>query len=100
MHLSQLAWIEGHSNVCLIGPPGTGKTHFAIALAMKAREHSFRVVFATAQEWVSRLEAAKTHTSSRPSCAASSATTSWSSTRSATVARGQAANLLFALISR
>jgi DNA replication protein DnaC len=30
----------------------------AIALAMKACEQGFRVAFATAQEWVSRLEAA------------------------------------------
>src|SRR5215212_6143831 len=27
MHLAQLAWIDEAANVCLIGPPGTGKTH-------------------------------------------------------------------------
>ena len=27
LHLAQLTWIHEHANVCLIGPPGTGKTH-------------------------------------------------------------------------
>jgi DNA replication protein DnaC len=59
LHLAQLAWIEEHGNVCFLGPPGTGKTHLAIALGRKACEQSFRVAFAPAQEWVSRLEAAQ-----------------------------------------
>ena len=33
LHLAQLAWIEEQANVCFLGPPGTGKTHCAIALA-------------------------------------------------------------------
>jgi DNA replication protein DnaC len=59
LHLAQLAWIEEHANVCFLGPPGTGKTHLAIALAIKACERGYRVAFATAQEWVSKLEAAQ-----------------------------------------
>jgi DNA replication protein DnaC len=59
MHLAQLAWIEEHANVCLIGNPGTGKTHLGIALGIKACQRGYRVAFATAQQWVSRLEEAQ-----------------------------------------
>jgi len=59
MHLAQLSWIEERANVCFLGPPGTGKTHLAIALGLKACQQGYHVAFATAQEWVSRLEAAQ-----------------------------------------
>jgi DNA replication protein DnaC len=59
LHLAQLAWITEAANVCLIGPPGTGKSHLAIALGIKACHAGRRVAFATAQQWVTRLEAAQ-----------------------------------------
>ncbi len=84
LHLAQLAWIEERANVCFFGPPGTGKTHCAIALSIKACERGYRVAFATAQEWVSRLEQAQDRNQLEQELRRSSATTSWSSTRSAT----------------
>ncbi|HEV8556417.1 MAG TPA: ATP-binding protein [Actinophytocola sp.] len=37
--------------------PGTGKTHLAIGLAIRACQASHRVAFATAAQWVDRLAA-------------------------------------------
>ena len=42
-------------NVVLLGPPGTGKTHLAIALGITACRHGHRALFATATDWVTRL---------------------------------------------
>ena len=38
-----------------LGPPGTGKTHLATGLAIRACQAGHRVQFATASEWVARL---------------------------------------------
>ncbi len=40
---------------CVAVPPGTGKTHLAIALGIRACQAGHRVAFATAAEWVARL---------------------------------------------
>jgi DNA replication protein DnaC len=58
-HLSQLDFLHGKENVVLLGPPGTGKTHLAIALGIRACLAGQRVQFATATEWVARLGEAK-----------------------------------------
>jgi DNA replication protein DnaC len=44
--------------VVFLGPPGTGKTHLAIGLAIRACQAGHRVLFATASQWVDRLAAA------------------------------------------
>lgn len=54
-HLGTLDFIAARENVILLGPPGTGKTHLAIGLGVRACQAGHRVCFATASQWVSRL---------------------------------------------
>jgi len=45
--LAKLEWIDGLYNLILIGPPGTGKTHTALAVANKAAHEGYNVAFHT-----------------------------------------------------
>jgi DNA replication protein DnaC len=54
-HLGTLDFVTAKDNVVFLGPPGTGKTHLAVGLAMRACQAGHRVLFATAAEWVARL---------------------------------------------
>jgi DNA replication protein DnaC len=62
-HLSTLDFVAGKENVVFLGPPGTGKTHLAIGLGIRACQAGHRTLFATASEWVARL--ADAHTAGR-----------------------------------
>jgi DNA replication protein DnaC len=54
-HLGTLDFVTGKENVIFLGPPGTGKTHLATGLAIRACQAGHRVLFATAAQWVARL---------------------------------------------
>ena len=58
-HLGQLDFLHGRENVVMLGPPGTGTPHLAIALGIRACLAGQRVAFATATEWVAKLGEAK-----------------------------------------
>src|ERR1700745_2947348 len=57
-HLGTLDFVTAKDNVVFLGPPGTGKTHLAIGIAVRACQAGHRVLFATASQWVDRLAAA------------------------------------------
>src|ERR671913_963900 len=57
-HLGALDFVEAKENVVFLGPPGTGKTHLATGISIRACQAGHRVAFATAAEWVDRLAAA------------------------------------------
>jgi DNA replication protein DnaC len=57
-HLGTLDFVTGKDNVVFLGPPGTGKTHLATGLAIRACQAGHRVLFATAADWVSVLATA------------------------------------------
>jgi DNA replication protein DnaC len=54
-HLGTLDFVTGKENVLLLGPPGTGKTHLATGLGIRACQAGHRTLFATAAQWVTRL---------------------------------------------
>ena len=54
-HLGTLDFVTARENVVFLGPPGTGKTHLAIGLGIRACQAGHRVLFATAAQWVNLL---------------------------------------------
>lgn len=59
LELGRCDWISRRSNVCLLGQPGTGKTHLAVALGLSACRAGMRTKFVTAAALVNQLEAAQ-----------------------------------------
>lgn len=53
--LSGLSFVERAHNVIVLGPPGVGKTHLAIALGVKAVEAGYSVLFLTLETLMTRL---------------------------------------------
>jgi DNA replication protein DnaC len=56
MELFDMTFLSKHENVIFLGPPGVGKTHLAIALAIKACYHGFKVYFTTMHTLIAKLK--------------------------------------------
>jgi DNA replication protein DnaC len=57
--LASLRFLEHKENIILLGPPGVGKTHLAIALGVEAILAGFSVYFITMQDLVTQLTRAR-----------------------------------------
>ena len=57
--LHELGFIECKENVVLLGPPGVGKTHLAISLAIAAAQSGRRVYYGTLVDLIRSLEEAQ-----------------------------------------
>ncbi len=58
--LHSLGFVERKENVVFLGPPGVGKTHLAISLAIAAAESGRRVYYGTLGDLIASLEEAQT----------------------------------------
>lgn len=54
-NLATCEFVRKKENIALIGPPGTGKTHLAIALGLKAIAQGYKVLFTTVNEMLEEL---------------------------------------------
>jgi DNA replication protein DnaC len=57
--LLDFGFIDERQNLVFIGPPGVGKTHLAIGIALKAIDAGYKVLFRTALTLVEELELAE-----------------------------------------
>ena len=53
--LADLSFVKTHRNVVFLGPPGVGKTHLALSLAVTALEASYSVLFTTLSSFAEDL---------------------------------------------
>ena len=56
MNLFDLTFLERKENIFFLGPPGVGKTHLAVALALKACKAGMSIYFTTMSDLIMKLK--------------------------------------------
>jgi DNA replication protein DnaC len=56
MSLFDLAFIQQKQNVIFLGPPGVGKTHLAVSLALKACQSGMSIYFTNMEDLIKKLK--------------------------------------------
>lgn len=56
--LATFRFVEHQENLLFLGPPGVGKSHLAVALALEAIKRRYTVYFTTAHDLVQTLQQA------------------------------------------
>jgi DNA replication protein DnaC len=64
MSLFDLYFIRQNGNVIFLGPPGVGKTHLAVSLALKACQSGMSIYFTNMEDLIKKLS--KDHEAGRP----------------------------------
>jgi len=65
LRLFDMTWVEQAFNICFLGPPGIGKTHLALSLALKALDLGYAVAFTTLDELMLTLKTSQISTASK-----------------------------------
>src|SRR5574344_726675 len=65
LRLSDMTWVEQAYNICFLGPPGVGKTHLALSLAVQGLDLGYSVAFESLNNLMTILKTAEISGSSK-----------------------------------